>query len=124
MERSRCDVPGAQQTGRNQTGWACILRAQYARAPPQVTAPRGRSQHGDASEQVQVTSPPAGVWDAACPISTGRGTRRVHLVRVAGRGGVPDPPAGVGFQTCHLIVGDEAPREGWRGHAACPISTG
>ena len=54
--------------------------------PVQDDCDRGRKVHERICER-----------DAACPISTGRGTRRVHLVRGGGGGGGSVPPSAEPF---------------------------
>ena len=96
--RPPCSRPNAR---RRDGGWAQGAWRLRPSKPPvtlwQKCPPQAATAHGGHRASVS-TSPSAptplasarqqyGVRDAACPISTGWGTRRVHLVRGGGEGG-------------------------------------
>ena len=126
--RGACAQTGGPAVGRapqsqSQLG-TCVCGASCAGAPrpngskgPAPRAPSPRSEPTDAR------APPRrarrGARDAACPISTGEGTQRVHLVRGKGRRG-----GGGAFLQPPAVEAPARPRRDLRVHAVSAATHG
>jgi len=91
----RAPSPALELTSRKSTPapapWEPLPPAP-APAPPRG-APSGRTPAQRSDSRPEVPGGMYGVRDAACPLSTRRGTRLVRLVRGRGGGACPSPPA-------------------------------